>query len=140
MDEAAALADRVGIMDRGELLALDTPNALIRQLPGERTLDVSVNLANGASTEGVSVELSKLAGVERVDHLPAPGGPPEAPLGAAPDAGPRHFRLYVAGEAASLVSPVVQALQPLGASLDGVNLGEPSLEDVFIHLTGRALR
>jgi ABC-2 type transport system ATP-binding protein len=126
----------VGIMDRGELLALDTPRALIRQLPGERTLDLSVNLANGASTEGVSVELSKLAGVERVDHLPAPGGPP----GAAPGAGPRHFRLYVAGEAASLVSPVVQALQPLGASLDGVNLGEPSLEDVFIHLTGRALR
>jgi ABC-2 type transport system ATP-binding protein len=136
MDEAAALADRVGIMDRGELLALDTPTALIRQLPGERTLDLSVNLANGASTEGVSLELSKLAGVERVDHVPAPGGPP----GAAPAAGPRHFRLYVAGEAASLISPVVQALQPLGASLDGVNLGEPSLEDVFIHLTGRALR
>src|SRR6266581_7327590 len=42
MDEAAALADRVGIMDRGELLALDTPKALIQQLPGERTLDVSV--------------------------------------------------------------------------------------------------
>ncbi|MEA2591403.1 MAG: type transport system ATP-binding protein, partial [Actinomycetota bacterium] len=47
MDEAAALADRVGIMDRGELLALDTPKALIQQLPGERTLDVAVNLANG---------------------------------------------------------------------------------------------
>jgi ABC-2 type transport system ATP-binding protein len=46
----------------------------------------------------------------------------------------------VAGEAASLVSPVVQTLQPLGATLEGVNLGEPSLEDVFIHLTGRALR
>jgi ABC-2 type transport system ATP-binding protein len=46
----------------------------------------------------------------------------------------------VAGEASSLVSPVVQALQSLGASLDGVNLGEPTLEDVFIHLTGRALR
>ena len=40
----------------------------------------------------------------------------------------------------SLVSPVVQALQPLGATLEGINLGEPSLEDVFIHLTGRALR
>jgi len=145
MDEAAALADRVGIMDRGELLALDTPKALIQQLPGERTLDVSVNLNNGASTEAVSAALSRLAGVERVEDVPTPGGPPGAPPvvagpGDAPATGPRHFRLYVAGEASSLVSPVVQALQSLGATLDGVNLGEPTLEDVFIHLTGRALR
>jgi ABC-2 type transport system ATP-binding protein len=149
MDEAAALADRVGIMDRGELLALDTPKALIQQLPGERTLDVSVNLDHGASSEAVSAALSRLAGVERVEQVPAPGGPPGAPPGVAgpgappggaPATGPRHFRLYVAGEASSLVSPVVQALQSLGATLDGVNLGEPTLEDVFIHLTGRALR
>ena len=140
MDEAAALADRVGIMDRGELLALDAPKALIQQLPGERTLDVSVNVDHGASPEAVSAALWGLSGVERVEHVPAPGGPPGAPGAAGPAPGPRHFRLYVAGEASSLVSPVVQALQSLGASLDGVNLGEPSLEDVFIHLTGRALR
>ncbi len=149
MDEAAALADRVGIMDRGELLALDTPKALIQQLPGERTLDVSVDLDNVASTQAVSDALSRLAGVERVEDVPAPGGPPGvspgvagpgAPPGVAPVTGPRHVRLYVAGEASSLVSPVVQTLQSLGATLDGVNLGEPSLEDVFIHLTGRALR
>jgi ABC-2 type transport system ATP-binding protein len=85
--------------------------------------------------DGVTAALSKLAGVERVEHVPAPAGPPGGP-----PTGPQHLRLYVAGEAASLVSPVVQALQPLGATLDGVNLGEPSLEDVFIHLTGRALR
>src|SRR2546422_2475636 len=54
MDEAAALADRVGIMDRRQLLALDTPRALIRQLPGARTLDVSVNLDHGPSAEAVS--------------------------------------------------------------------------------------
>jgi ABC-2 type transport system ATP-binding protein len=136
MDEAAALADRVGIMDRGSLLALDTPKALMHQLPGERTLDVSVNLGSRASTDEVTDALSKLAGVERVEHVPPPVGPPGGP----PPIGPRHFRLYVAGEAASLVSPVVQALQPLGAAIEGVNLGEPSLEDVFIHLTGRGLR
>src|SRR5207237_10450380 len=88
MDEAATLADRVGIMDRGELLALDTPRALIQQLPGERTLDVSVNLDHGASTEAVSAALSGVAGVERVEHVPAPGGPPGAPGVAAPATGP----------------------------------------------------
>ena len=96
MDEAASLADRVGIMDRGQLLALDTPKALIQQLPGERTLDVSVNLG-GASMDEVSTGLSKLAGVERVEHVPSPGGPPGAGPPAGPSTGPRHFRLYVEG-------------------------------------------
>src|SRR5436305_10126827 len=39
MDEAASLADRVGIMDHGRLLALDTPQALMRSLSGESTLE-----------------------------------------------------------------------------------------------------
>ena len=130
MDEAATLADRVGIMDRGSLLALDTPEALIRQLPGERTLDVSVIRGQRATAEDVSTVLSKLAGVERVESTPGPAAP----------GAPEHYRLFVAGEAAGLVGPAVQALAAVGTSLDGVNLGEPSLEDVFIHLTGRALR
>src|SRR3712207_2096684 len=44
MDEAANLADRVGIMDHGRLLALDTPDALTRGLPGRTTLEVAVAL------------------------------------------------------------------------------------------------
>jgi len=136
MDEAATLADRVGIMDRGKLLALDTPASLIRQLPGERTLDVSVSLRGRSSVDEVSAGLSKLAGVERVEHVPAAAGAGAPSI----DGVPEHFRLFVAGEAAALVSPVVQTLESLDAALDGVSLGEPSLEDVFIHLTGRALR
>ena len=148
MDEAATLADRVGIMDRGKLLALDTPKALVHQLPGERTLEVTVSLGR-ATIEDVTAALGKLPGTERVEHVPAgapafgpPGfGPPMGPpAGAAPLGGPERFRLFVAGEAASLVSPAVQVLTGLGATLDGVSLGEPTLEDVFIHLTGRALR
>ena len=157
MDEASTLADRVGIMDRGKLLALDTPKALVHQLPGERTLEVTVSLGR-ASIEDVTAALGKLPGTERVEHVPAgapafgppgfgppmsggpPGGPMGPPAGAAPSGGPERFRLFVAGEAASLVSPAVQVLTGLGATLDGVSLGEPTLEDVFIHLTGRALR
>src|SRR2546430_15711270 len=65
MDEAAALGDRAGILDRGQLLALDSPKALVPQLPGERTLDVSVNLAHGALTDRVSMVPSKLYRCER---------------------------------------------------------------------------
>lgn len=140
MDEAAALADRVGIMDRGKLLALDTPAALVRELPGSRTLEVSVNLG-AAGGEAVLQGLSALPAVERVERVPGAGAPsgPTAPGGGAPD-GPQRYRLYVAGGADALVAPVVQVLEALGAGLDGLTLGEPSLEDVFIHLTGRALR
>ena len=42
MDEAATLAERVGIMDRGHLLALDTPEALTRSLPGKTTLEIAM--------------------------------------------------------------------------------------------------
>src|SRR4030095_4492201 len=44
MDEASELADRVGIMDPGKLLALDPPAALTRGLPGRTTLEVAVVL------------------------------------------------------------------------------------------------
>src|SRR5919206_1827743 len=43
MDEAAALADRVGIMDLGRLLALDTPDALMRTLQGRTTLELATD-------------------------------------------------------------------------------------------------
>jgi len=142
MEEAATLADRVGIMDRGKLLALDTPAALIRQLPGERTLDVSVSLRGRSTVDDVAAGLSKLPGVERIEHVPAgTQGAAAAGVGApSTDGVPEHFRLYVVGEASALVGPAVQTLESLSAALDGVGLGEPSLEDVFIHLTGRALR
>ncbi|MGH2718410.1 MAG: ABC transporter ATP-binding protein, partial [Actinomycetota bacterium] len=93
--------------------------------------------------------LAALPSVERVDRLPAAGagGPPPGAPGGAPAGSlaafngvPGKYRLFIAGEADALVAPVVGELHALGANLDGLNLGEPTLEDVFIHLTGRALR
>jgi ABC-2 type transport system ATP-binding protein len=46
----------------------------------------------------------------------------------------------VEGEAASFVAPVAQTISASGGKLIDARLGEPNLEDVFIHLTGRALR
>jgi ABC-2 type transport system ATP-binding protein len=71
MDEAAPLADRVGIMDHGRLLALDTPAALTRRLPGRTTLEVAVAL-NGAPAEDLLAELAALRGVERVEPVASP--------------------------------------------------------------------
>jgi ABC-2 type transport system ATP-binding protein len=124
MDEAAALTDRVGIMDHGRLLALDTPAALTRSLPGSATLDIDVERADDDTDDAVLAALEPLA--ERLEPVADSGG--------------LRARLYLSGEAAALVGPVADVLGARRARLTGVRIGEPSLEDVFLNLTGRELR
>jgi ABC-2 type transport system ATP-binding protein len=136
MDEAALLADRVGIMDHGHLLALDTPDALISSLEGEGTLELT---ADQAADGAVVDALAALAGVERVEtvQVAAESGAAEAP---APGSQPLRVRLYLTGDAALHVAPAAAVLGEHGLALQDVKLGTPTLEDVFIHLTGRTLR
>ena len=130
MQEAAALADRVGIMDHGRLLALDTPPALMRLLPGNATLELSTS--NGRPREEVMGALERLADVERVEALMADGdGDGDGEL---------RMRLYATGDAPQLVAPAAAVLAELGMHVRDVKLSTRSLEDVFIHLTGRTLR
>ena len=148
MEEAATLADRVGIMDHGKLLALDTPGALTRALPGSQTLDVAVIL-DGHEPATFLAALAGLDGVERVervDDVPTgaaatPGAPPadEAAGDVVSDAAVTA-RLFVSRDAPVLVAPLARLLGDLGVTLTDVNVGRPSLEDVFISFTGRTLR
>ena len=135
MDEAALLADRVGIMDHGRLLTLDTPAALISSLEGEGTLELT---ADRAADGAVVDALAALGGVERVEtvHLAENG----APDGGPPGSQPLRVRLYLTGDAALSVAPAAAVLAEHGLALQDVKLGTPTLEDVFIHLTGRTLR
>jgi ABC-2 type transport system ATP-binding protein len=164
MDEAAQLADRVGIMDHGKLLALDTPAALTRGLAGQSTLDVTVQPAGRDTAEELLAALVELPDVLRGEHLAgspagvpavagATSGPPSwsgdgraggTPGGAA-DGSPggvaeARVRLYVAGEATAALGPVARVAAARDAHLVGVQVGAASLEDVFINLTGRGLR
>jgi ABC-2 type transport system ATP-binding protein len=134
MDEAALLAGSVGIMDHGRLLALDTPEALMRSLEGEGTLE----LAADKPADGTVVDaLAALDGVDRVEPIQAAAenGVPEAA-----EAQPLRVRLYLTGDAAQLVAPAAGVLADHGLALQDVKLGTTTLEDVFIHLTGRSLR
>jgi ABC-2 type transport system ATP-binding protein len=126
MDEAAALTDRVAIMDHGKLLALDTPVALTRSLPGSATLDVDIERADDDSDDGVLAALAALATAERVEPVA--------------DAAGLRARIYLSRDAAALVGPVSDTLSARRARLTGMRIGEPSLEDVFLRLTGRELR
>jgi ABC-2 type transport system ATP-binding protein len=159
MDEAAALADRVGIIDHGKLLALDTPEALTRGLSGQAVLEVSVVPAEGDNLDDVLAALLTLDGVKQGERvggqagMPAfsPGGAMPMPAAAAgrmsPSAGGgrngqggTRLRLYLTEEPAALLAPVATALAARSATLTNVHIGQPSLEDVFIHHTGRSLR
>ena len=124
MDEAAKLCDRVGIVDHGKLLALDTPAALTRNLPGSATLSITIELGENPA-ELVVKELNRVPGIERVERITDGAG---------------HFRLYTSDEPAVALPAVLTGLSGLGCELKDLAIGTPSLEDVFISLTGRELR
>ncbi len=160
MDEAASLCARVAIMDHGKILAMDTPEALTETVPGKNSLEVGISLDSEAR-EGLLAALSALPGVEHAEPVsksssaaPAggnpwaamaggggapPAGAPPAPSAPAPGT-PYHLRLYASVDAPTLVAPVARVITDRGGELVDLSIGKPSLEDVFIHLTGRALR
>lgn len=149
MDEAASLADRVGIVDHGKLLALDSPEALVRELTGHSVLELTILHDDRGALLAVAAAIDGVDRVEPVDAHPAatgslPGGfAPGASVGSARPPSPNgqaKLRLYVSVEPSAMLAPVVAALGAQGAALSNVHIGKPSLEDVFIHLTGRGLR
>jgi ABC-2 type transport system ATP-binding protein len=121
MDEATKLCDRVGIVDHGKLLTLDTPEELTKNLPGSNTVSVTVS-PNGHDTAEITRRLSELDGVQRVEELGT------------------VFRVYTDSDTAITLPAVLNVLRDLDVTVSDVAIGKPSLEDVFIHLTGRELR
>jgi ABC-2 type transport system ATP-binding protein len=75
----------------------------------------------------------------------SPGMPPGMgggmPTGFSPPGGKGgQFRLYTADEPAAVLPSVLKVLGDVGCDVTDLAIGTPSLEDVFIHLTGRELR
>ncbi|SEQ16698.1 ABC-2 type transport system ATP-binding protein [Lentzea xinjiangensis] len=121
MDEAAKLCDRVGIVDHGKLLTLDTPVELTKNLPGSNTVSVTVS-PNGHEPAKTTQALSEVDGAQRVEEV---GG---------------MYRVYTDSDTAVTLPAVLNVLRDLDVVVSDVAIGKPSLEDVFIHLTGRELR
>jgi ABC-2 type transport system ATP-binding protein len=132
MDEAEKLSDRVGVVDHGKLLALDTPDALIRSLPGGGTVDATLR-PNGHDPHKLDSVLSSVRGIRRIEQREPTATKPgeEREL---------RVRLYVDGEPSALLGPVAQRLHEQQIVVSDLSLGSASLEDVFIGLTGRELR
>jgi ABC-2 type transport system ATP-binding protein len=117
MEEAAELSDHIAIMDQGKIIAYGTHDELI-QLVGEQTrIDLSL------SVEGKQVANS-WRGVEGVSNVVVEDG-----------------RVTVLADDSNHALPrLFDAANALGARITSVDIQEPNLEMVFLHLTGRALR
>ncbi|GAA4705932.1 ABC transporter ATP-binding protein [Phytohabitans rumicis] len=136
MDEAADLAHRVGIVDHGKLLALDTPAALIRGLADRTVLDLSVVPAPRDDPASVLTALTTVDGVKRGEWV----APCPTPPGATSANGQRRLRLHLDSEPTAALALLVAVLDRRQARLSDVHVGRASLEDVFIAFTGRGLR
>ena len=124
MEEADRLCQRLAIIDHGRILTVDTPAALKRSLPGGHILDVWVR-----SGTPVAPRLERLPGVLRTEKVSRAGD----------EDGLERLRLFVEpGD--GLLDRVLLAVREGGADLHHVSLTTPSLEDVYIHLTGKELR
>lgn len=114
MEEAEYLCDRVAIMDHGRLAALDTPDNLVRGLGDESRL---------VFTPREPLDPHRLTDLPSVT-----------------EAGTNGDEITVRGRGPSFVADVVNALTAQQVSFRRLRTEEPTLEDVFLSLTGRDLR
>ncbi|GAB2883584.1 ABC transporter ATP-binding protein [Streptomyces deserti] len=128
MHEAAKLCDRIGIVDRGRMLALDTPQGLGRLLPEHAPLSLAVEAPQGP--EQVVKLLSELPAVERVDVEDAAVDSP----------GVHRFRIHTESDPVQVLPPALAVLTGRDHRVIDIGIGKASLEDVFLHLTGKNLR
>jgi ABC-2 type transport system ATP-binding protein len=117
MEEAERLCDRVGIIDHGELKAEGTREELVALL-GQHD---KVHLLGGGALDAAAKACASIAAVQ------------------AASAGDGSIELLVEG-ASAVLPQILTTVSKAGVSVHSVEVEEPNLEAVFLHLTGRALR
>ena len=117
MDEADKLCDRIAIVDHGDLKALDSPLKLKASIPGKNSLEVSFS----ETPPGWQERIERLPGVEEVtahDHV---------------------FRIAT-GNGPSTTLALMELAASAEVTIASLSVQSTSLDDVFVHYTGRALR
>ncbi|UCD91819.1 MAG: ATP-binding cassette domain-containing protein [Methanobacteriota archaeon] len=119
MIEADMLCDRVGIIDKGKIVALDTPRNLKRIVAGADMTSVDVDIPN--LTNEMVTTLKSLSGVVSVvrEHE-------------------THLLIRARGEDA--FDMIIDSIRQNGGKIASIKSLEPSLEDVYLHITGKEMR
>ncbi len=117
MEEAQELCNHIGIMDHGQVIACGTHEELVQLVGQQARIDVTLNVEAGRVLE----PWRAVEGVSRVSV--------------------EEDRVTVLAADSNLVLPrLFESATRLGARITSVDILEPNLEAVFLHLTGRALR
>jgi ABC-2 type transport system ATP-binding protein len=116
MEEADRLCQRIAILDQGRLLALDAPGALKAKAPGGTLIEFTFDGEPGALDQMAR----GLSGVTRVEPN-------------------RHVLRVYAVRAGEVIPPVIRAAEQAGKGIVDIHLTPPSLETLFVSLTGRKL-
>ncbi|MEW6285120.1 MAG: ATP-binding cassette domain-containing protein [Chloroflexota bacterium] len=119
MEEAQELSDRVGIIDHGELIALGTQDELTRQVGQTDTLILHIG-----ENEDANALAASLKGIKDVLEANATN----------------HEVSIITPQAENILAAVVSKANERGIKIHSIDIREPNLEAVFLHLTGRALR
>jgi ABC-2 type transport system ATP-binding protein len=114
MEEAERLCDRVAIIEHGRVIDLDTPAGLVRRHCPQRTVVVATTV------EGAEERFGALAGVEAVTR--------------------REDRVTIHGRGDDLVTDVIECLSEHHIRVTDFRTIVPTLEDVFLKLTGHSIR
>jgi ABC-2 type transport system ATP-binding protein len=117
MDEADKLFDRIAIVDHGELKALDTPMKLKLSVPSNNVLEVNFT----STPAGWADRLKALPDVDDVTN--------EDPI----------YRISTRNGPATTMA-MLDAAAAAGVTVQALAVQSTSLDDVFVHYTGRALR
>ena len=117
MDEADKLCDRIAIVDHGELKALDSPLKLKTSIPGNNTLEVSFS----ETPPGWVERLERMPGVDSVTGED------------------QVFRISTRNGPATTMTLMEEAAQA-GLAVQSLSVQSTTLDDVFVHYTGRGLR
>ncbi|MGA2286445.1 MAG: ATP-binding cassette domain-containing protein [Dehalococcoidia bacterium] len=118
MEEADVLCERIAVIDHGKLLALDAPARLKATVGAQRIVTVTLGRADDGAAR---TRIERIAAVNRVD------------------ADGRTLRVYADVEQ-GLVPAVVNAVSDAGEELRDLSVSEPTLEAVYLKLTGREYR
>ncbi len=119
MEEAEELSHRVGIFDHGEMIAIGTQKELTQQVGEAETLILHVG--ENDDSEALAKTLKDIQGVQQATAVD-------------------HEVSVVCAEAEDVLAAVVTKANDRGIKIRSIDIREPNLEAVFLHLTGRALR
>ena len=119
MVEADMICDRIGIIDHGKIAALDTSTNLKKSVSGADTIILSLEIGNLSSEMLTSIQSLKCVGSVSQDNS-------------------THIKIHAHGDEA--FDTIIDSIRAKEGKIDSIENLQPTLEDVFLHITGHEVR